>query len=56
MINLLKKFKNVLSGIATVQHSDNNAIYLRSESVQIKLFVLTSELSVDTTVSHFTFV
>ena len=38
MINLLKKFKNVLSGIATVQHSDNNAIYLRSESVQIKLF------------------
>lgn len=38
MINLLKKFKNVLSGIATVQHSDNNVIYLRSENVQIKLF------------------
>ena len=38
MINLLKKFKNVLTGIATVQHSDNNVIYLRSENVQIKLF------------------
>ena len=37
MINLLKKFKNVLSGIATVQHSDNNVIYLCSENVQIKL-------------------
>ena len=38
MINLLKKFKNVLTGIATVQHNDNNTIYLRSENVQIKLF------------------
>ena len=38
MINLLKKFKNVLNVDATVQHSDNNVIYLRSESVQIKLF------------------
>lgn len=38
MINLLKKFKNVLNVDATVWHSDNNAIYLRSESVQIKLF------------------
>ena len=38
MINLLKKFKNVLNGIATVQHSDSNVIYLRSENVQIKLF------------------
>lgn len=38
MINLLKKFKNVLTGIATVQHSDNNVIYLRSANVQIKLF------------------
>lgn len=38
MINLLKKFKNVLNGIATVQHGDNNVIYLRSENVQIKLF------------------
>ena len=38
MINLLKKFKNVLTGIATVQHSNNNVIYLRSENVQIKLF------------------
>ena len=37
MINLLKKFKNVLNN-ATVWHSDNNAIYLRSENVQIKLF------------------
>lgn len=37
MINLLKKFKNVLSGIATVQHGNNNIIYLRSENVQIKL-------------------
>ena len=37
MINLLKKFKNVLSGIATVQHSNNNVIYLCSENVQIKL-------------------
>ena len=38
MINLLKKFKNVLNVDATVQHSDNNVIYLRSENVQIKLF------------------
>ena len=38
MINLLKKFKNVLTGIATVQHSETNLVYLRSESVQIKLF------------------
>ena len=38
MINLLKKFKNVLTGIATVQHSENNVIYLRSENAQIKLF------------------
>ena len=38
MINLLKKFKNVLNVNATVQHSDNNVIYLRSENVQIKLF------------------
>ena len=37
MINLLKKFKNVLNVDATVWHSDNNAIYLRSENVQIKL-------------------
>ena len=37
MINLLKKFKNVLNVNATVWHSDNNAIYLRSENVQIKL-------------------
>ena len=38
MINLLKKFKNVLTGIATVQHGDTNTMYLRSENVQIKLF------------------
>ena len=38
MINLLKKFKNVLTGNATVQHNDTNSIYLRSENVQIKLF------------------
>lgn len=38
MINLLKKFKNVLNVDATVWHSDNNAIYLRSENIQIKLF------------------
>lgn len=38
MINLLKKFKNVLTGIATVQHSESNVIYLRSENVQVKLF------------------
>ena len=37
MINLLKKFKNVLNVNATVWHSDSNAIYLRSENVQIKL-------------------
>lgn len=37
MINLLKKFKNVLNVNATVQHSNNNVIYLRSENVQIKL-------------------
>ena len=37
MINLLKKFKNVLNVDATVQHVETNAIYLRSESVQIKL-------------------
>ena len=37
MINLLKKFKNVLNVDATVWHSDSNAIYLRSENVQIKL-------------------
>ena len=37
MISLLKKFKNVLNVNATVWHSDNNAIYLRSENVQIKL-------------------
>lgn len=38
MINLLKKFKNVLNVDATVQHSETNLIYLRSENVQIKLF------------------
>lgn len=37
MINLLKKFKNVLNVNATVQRSNNNVIYLRSENVQIKL-------------------
>lgn len=37
MINLLKKFKNVLNVNATVQHVETNAIYLRSENVQIKL-------------------
>jgi len=38
MINLLKKFKNVLNGASTVQHLETNSIYLNSETVQIKLF------------------
>lgn len=38
MINLLKKFKNVLNGASTVQHLETNLIYLNSENVQIKLF------------------
>lgn len=38
MINLLKKFKNVLNGASTVQHVETNLIYLNSETVQIKLF------------------
>lgn len=37
MINLLKKFKNVLNGTTTVQHITNNVIYLNCETVQIKL-------------------
>lgn len=37
MITLLKKFKNVLNGTATVYHTEDNSIYLNSETVQIKL-------------------
>ena len=40
MINLLKKFKNVLNGASTVQHVETNLIYLNSETVQIKLYGL----------------
>lgn len=36
MITLLKKFKNVL-GSATVQHIDDNMIYLNGKNAQIKL-------------------
>jgi len=37
MITLLKKFKNVLNGTATVYHTEDNSIYLNCETVQIKL-------------------
>ena len=40
MINLLKKFKNVLTGASTVQHLETNLVYLNSENVQIKLYGL----------------
>lgn len=40
MINLLKKFKNVLNGASTVQHVETNLVYLNSENVQIKLYGL----------------
>ena len=37
MITLLKKFKNVLNGIATVQHIADNMIYLNGKNAKIKL-------------------
>jgi hypothetical protein len=38
MITLLKKFKNVLNGTATVYHTEDNSVYINCETVQIKLF------------------